>query len=171
MNKAFYVVLAVIFLLGGCSHSALPPSANPDQEEPRQGLTPEDTAPMASNQLDLSGQGLSRIPDYVFGLSDLEELDVSDNQLEGAIQAEIRQLSGLKILKAGRNQMTGVPAEIGQLKNLEVLDLSDNQLTGLPNELGALPKLKILNLSGNAYSELDLSVIQENLPAEAEIVK
>ena len=92
--------------------------------------------------LDLSNQGLTNIPMNVFTYTNLEELNVSYNNLTGAIQSQIGQLKNLKILNASYNKMTGVPAEVGQLQNLESLDLSYNQLTGLPNELANLQKLK-----------------------------
>ena len=119
--------------------------------------------------LNLSGQGLTKAPAYVFGRTDIEELNLSNNSLDGALQAEIRQLQNLKVLNLSNNKFTGVPAEIGQLKNLEVLNLSNNQLTGLPYELGNLSKLKLLDLSGNAYSEADLSKIRASLPSSTVI--
>jgi len=117
-----------------------------------------------SKTLNLSNQGLKSIPSYVFNQRSLEELDVSNNSLTGAIQSQIGQLINLKVLNASNNLMTGVPAEVGQLQKLEVLDLSNNQLTGLPNELGNLKNLKTLNLSGNLYSQQDLDQIRSNLP-------
>ena len=39
--------------------------------------------------LDLSNQGLKSIPSSVFSQTGLEELDISNNLLTGAIQAEI----------------------------------------------------------------------------------
>jgi len=124
-----------------------------------------------SKSLDLSGQNLERIPEYVFSRTDLEELDVSNNKLTGAIQAEIRFLQNLKVLNASNNLMTGVPAEIGQLQKLQTLDLSNNQLTGLPYELGNLKNLKILNISGNNYSELDLNIILQGLSSSVNVIK
>jgi len=114
--------------------------------------------------LDLSNRGLEKIPAYVFNQTNLEELNVSNNNLTGAIQAEIRNLKNLRILKASNNQMTGIPAEIGQLEKLQVLDLSNNKLTGLPQELGNLKNLKVLNLSGNQYSQQDFDYIKSRLP-------
>ncbi len=114
--------------------------------------------------LDLSGQGLTKAPAYIFDKTEIEELNLSDNNLEGALQAEVRHLQNLKVLNLSNNQFTGVPAEVGQLKNLEVLDLSNNQLTGLPHELGNLSNLKVLNLRGNNYLDADLSIIKEKLP-------
>lgn len=121
--------------------------------------------------LDLSGKGLTKIPEYVFNRTSLEKLDVSDNKITGAIQGEIRFLENLKELDLSNNLMTGVPAEIGRLPKLEILDLSDNKLTGLPNELGNLSNLKTLDISGNDYSELDLATILEKLPDSVEVIK
>lgn len=120
--------------------------------------------------MDLSGQGLEKLPSYVLSRTDLEELDISDNNLTGALPSEIGKLTKLKVLNASNNSMTGVPAEIGHLPNLEVLDLSNNQLTGLPNELGQLTKLKVLNLSGNSYSVQDLDTITKGLSSGVDII-
>jgi len=121
--------------------------------------------------LNLSGQGLKNIPMDIFDRTALESLDISNNQLTGAIPAEIRKLKNLKVLKANNNLMTGVPAEIGQLANLEILDLSNNKLTGLPYELGNLKNLRVLNLAGNKYSELDLGIIRQSLTQTNFILK
>jgi Leucine-rich repeat (LRR) protein len=126
--------------------------------------------PVADKVLDLSNKGLTSIPIDVFNQTNLEELNVSHNNLTGAIQSQIGQLKNLKIFNASYNKMTGVPAEIGQLQNLESLDLSYNQLTGLPNELGNLQKLKILNLTGNNYSQHDFDYIHSKLPADTIII-
>jgi len=115
--------------------------------------------------IDLSGQGLSKAPVYIFDKTNTQVLNLSQNNLDGALQAEIRHLQKLYALDLSDNQFTGVPAEIGQLKKLEVLDLSNNALTGLPYELGNLSKLKVLNLTGNAYSTADLEVIKKSLPS------
>ncbi len=124
----------------------------------------EGTAIGTSKVLDLSNQGLKKTPSYVFDKTDIQELDLSNNELDGSLQAEVRHLQNLKVLDVSNNQFTGVPAEVGQLKNLEILDLSNNKLTGLPYELGNLTKLKLLNLKGNAYSTADLNTIKQNLP-------
>lgn len=119
--------------------------------------------------LDLSGQGITKVPAYIFDRTEIQELNLSNNNIDGALQAEVRHLQDLKILNLSNNQFTGVPAEVGQLKSLEVLDLSNNKLTGLPYELGNLSNLKVLNLKGNNYSIQDLNIIKENLPASTVI--
>jgi Leucine-rich repeat (LRR) protein len=123
-----------------------------------------------NNVLDLSNQGLTSIPAYVFNQTNLQWLNVSGNNLTGSIQSQIGQLKNLVLLNVSHNKMTGVPAEVGQLQNLEVLDLSYNQLTGLPNELGNLQNLKTLILTGNNYSQQDLDVIKSRLPVGVNII-
>ncbi|MFA6100310.1 MAG: leucine-rich repeat domain-containing protein [Patescibacteria group bacterium] len=151
------VIIALGLLAAGCNTNYTNPTNQTD--------VPSVPATVSKSKiLDLSNQGLENIPASTFDQQNLEELNVSNNRLTSAIQAEIRKLKNLRVLKASNNQMTGVPAEIGQLQNLEVLDLSNNQLTGLPNELANLKKLKTLNLSGNQYSKQDLDIIRQALP-------
>ena len=114
--------------------------------------------------------GLTKVPSDVFTQTDLLTLDLSNNNLTGALPAEVRYLAQLRTLNLSYNQFTGVPAEVGQLKNLEYLDLSHNQLTGLPYELGNLSNLKELILTGNNYAKADLEIIKKSLPATTKII-
>lgn len=168
MKKTLFIVIATSVLLSGCS--LLPRQQTTDTNTKIDDTQPV-KEPQTNKKLDLSNQNLQKIPEHLFSQRDLEELDLSNNQLTGAIQAEIRHLQNLRVLDASGNQMTGVPAEIGQLHNLQRLDLSNNQLTGLPYELGNLQNLKTLDISGNNYSELDLRIIQEKLPKDINIIK
>ncbi len=124
----------------------------------------------AAHTLVLAHTGLTKVPNDVFTQTDLLTLDLSSNNLTGALQAEVRHLTQLRILNLSHNAFTGVPAEVGQLKNLEYLDLSHNQLTGLPYELGNLSNLKELVLTGNNYSKVDLEIIKKSLPATTKII-
>lgn len=124
----------------------------------------EDITVPGGSSVDLSGRGLKKAPEDIFDRTDIQDLNLSNNQIEGSLQAEVRNLQNLKVLNLSNNQFSGVPAEIGQLKNLEILNLANNLITGLPYELANLSKLKILNLKGNAYSESDLAIIKQGLP-------
>ena len=163
-KKTLFIFIATSLLLSGCSLSQQPINANKVNN-------PQEKNSQINKKLNLSEQNIQKIPEYVFNQTNLEELDISKNQLTGSIQAEIRHLQNLKVLNVSNNQMTGIPAEIGQLHNLQVLDLSNNKLTGLPHELGNLQNLKILNISGNNYSKLDLGIIRKSLPKETAIIK
>ncbi|KKS30428.1 MAG: hypothetical protein UV60_C0003G0011 [Parcubacteria group bacterium GW2011_GWA2_43_11] len=147
----------------------------PDVQSSPEGL--EEKAPLvedairAGATLNLRGQNLQEVPQYVFQRLGIEKLDLSHNILEGALQAEIRHLSELVVLDLSYNAFTGVPAEIGQLTKLEVLNLSNNNLTGLPYEIGNLQNLTQLDLRGNtAVSQNDIEIIRERLPQSTEIL-
>lgn len=164
MKKLILPVLLAVFALGligaGCTVA----------NQPLVGVNIPNQ-PVSATSLDLSNKGLTAVPKYVFGMTGLTELNLSHNNLTGAIPGEIRFLKNLKTLDLSYNQMTGVPAEVGQLSNLVTLNLSHNQLTGLPNELGNLKNLKTLNLSGNNCSPQDVAVIQKGLAPTCQIIK
>src|SRR5574337_119206 len=140
MKRFFALCLSVIILGAGCTAYEAPHG---------NGLG---TSVPSARGLNLSGRGLTAIPSDVFSRTDLERLDLSNNRLTGAPQAEIRNLQQLTFLDLSGNQLTGLPAELGQLKNLETLNVANNQLTGLPVELGNLTQLRLLDISGNPYS-------------------
>lgn len=162
MSKTI-VILVLIVLIAVIGIKYLPKNIN---KQPEQGQNNGIVNPAPSGKvLDLSNRGLTKVPADVFSKTGIEELNLTGNQLTGALPGEIRFLSNLRVLNVSNNQMTGVPAEVGQLSKLEVLDLSNNQLTGLPYELGNLKNLKRLKLSGNNYSQQDLAIIKKALPA------
>ncbi len=120
--------------------------------------------------LNRSGQNLSKMPDDILAMTNLQDLNLSNNQLTGALPAEIRRLQNLQILDISNNKMTGLPAELGQLSKLRILKASNNQLTGIPHELGSLQKLEVLDLSGNDISDEDLRIIRDRLPSTTQIL-
>lgn len=166
MKKQFFTVITLSLLLTGCTIVQTPIINKNTNDNP----TPSVTV-TTKNNLDLSNQNLTKVPDSIFNQTNLQELNVSHNKLTGSLQAEIRHLQNLQVLNISNNQLTGVPAEVGQLSKLEVLDLSNNQLTGLPYELGNLKNLKTLNISGNNYSTQDLEIIKKGLPSDVNIIK
>ncbi|SDC97245.1 leucine-rich repeat domain-containing protein [Williamwhitmania taraxaci] len=78
-------------------------------------------------------------------------LNLTYNQLSGAIPSEIGILDGLITINLGNNQLTGsIPTSIENLIRLKGLYLWDNQLTGeIPSELCTLYQLVAFNASRN----------------------
>ena len=164
------IALALTFLAAGAtffikSDNIPSPIADTNQDTE----VPEPVQKNQSKTLDLSGQNLTQVPGSVLGRTDIEVLDLSHNNLDGALPAEIRNMRNLRTLDLSDNNFTGVPAEVGQLTNLEVLDLSNNPITGLPHEIGNLKNLRVLDLRGTDYATADLEVIKKGLSKEVEI--
>jgi leucine-rich repeat protein SHOC2 len=140
-----------------------------EQRVDEESVATDEMSVIRDEVIDLHGQGLTKVPAYVFERSETEVLNLSENNLSGALPAEIRFLQNLVSLDLSDNNFTGVPAEIGQLSRLEILDLSSNPVTGLPYELGNLKHLKVLDLRNTEYSEQDLFNIKKGLSADVVI--
>ncbi|CAM0908452.1 unnamed protein product [Alopecurus aequalis] len=87
-------------------------------------------------------------------LSLLRELDLGDNQLTGEMPSEIGQLRRLQVLNLSTNHLQGsIPVTVGECAELITIDLGSNQLQGeIPAELGALKNLVRLSLHQNGLS-------------------
>ncbi len=108
--------------------------------------------------LALDDLALTRVPESVRALRDLEVLDLWDNfitELPPWI-GELRQLKGLLL---NGNALRELPREIGSLQNLTGLWVGRNNLTSLPEEIRNLP-LTDLDLMGNPALEIPESVLR-----------
>ena len=104
--------------------------------------------------LDLDENQLTgSIPD-LSALGNLTYLDLDDNDLTGSIPAQLGSLTNLQDLYLYENELTGsIPTQLGNLTNLQQLDLDSNQLTGLiPTQLDSLTNLTYLDLDSNELS-------------------
>ncbi len=157
-KKAFYgLVIIVIVVMAGVALFGNNPS-NKNQTPSSSSSTEQGT------DLNYANQGLTHFPKDALSHTDAVSLNLSGNDLTGALPAEIRKLTNLQTLDVSNNRMTGIPAEIGQLKNLKTLNYANNQITGLPMEMGNLTQLQTLDLRGNPdISQQDLSKIRAKL--------
>uniref|UniRef100_A0A8C9W458 Leucine-rich repeat-containing protein 40 n=1 Tax=Scleropages formosus TaxID=113540 RepID=A0A8C9W458_SCLFO len=133
-----------------------------------------------SGQLNLSGRGLTEVPQSVWRLNidtpqeaqenisfggadrwweqtDLTKLLLSSNKLE-VLSEDVRLLAALVVLDVHDNQLTALPKSIGELQNLQKLTLSHNKLRELPEELWELKNLRSLQLQQNLLEHLPQGV-------------
>lgn len=92
-----------------------------------------DSLPINFNQvyrLNLSKKNLLKLPQIVFKLPNLQELDVSENKLSDL--NGIDKLEKLQILNIGMNNFRIFPNEITKLKKLKVLDIYWNDIKTFP---------------------------------------
>ena len=78
-------------------------------------------------------------------------LRLFDNQLAGAIPAEIGGLGRLEYLGLRANSVSGeIPAELGKLTRMNRLELQNNEFVGgLPPEMGGMEALTYLDVAHN----------------------
>ncbi|KAI8533324.1 hypothetical protein RHMOL_Rhmol10G0000500 [Rhododendron molle] len=87
-----------------------------------------------------------QIPDELWSLSYLNDLNLAQNYLTGPVSPSIGNLTRMQYMTLGHNSLSGeVPKELGKLTELRILAFSTNNFSGpLPSELGKLTKLELL---------------------------
>ena len=90
---------------------------------------------------------------FLSGLISLEDLDLSNLNLT-TIPAEIASLSQLKNLNLSNNLISDFSILNG-LTSLQEINISNNKLTGLPSEIASLTSLKSLNASSNSITQIN----------------
>ncbi|GEM_PF-3585723 len=103
-------------------------------------------------QLDLSNQNLTEIPDFVLKMKNLRILNLSGNKFKSL--GILKQIHSLNILIAKSCQLNNITDEVGLMKNLIIVDLSDNSISQLPPALLSLPLLSGLILQKNRIKSL-----------------
>ncbi|CAI0397999.1 unnamed protein product [Linum tenue] len=94
------------------------------------------------------------IPGEIGNLTKLQELDLGNNRLTGAIPQALLGLEKLESLSLRGNFLSGeIPVGIGNVSRLDSISLSDNRLTGgIPLSIQNLTKLYTLTLDDNLLS-------------------
>jgi hypothetical protein len=119
--------------------------------------------PLLASKINLSGQGLTEIPEQVFQCKNLKKLNLSNNKLKN-LPAAIAKLKSLRSLDLSNNEIPVLMAKFFSLSNLETLIINNNKLKKIPKQIEQLKKLKKLSLAGNQLNELPIELnILENL--------
>lgn len=98
--------------------------------------------------LKLCDKGLKSFPEQIFQLTQLEELDLSCNDIV-KIPPGISLLKNLTKLSLWNNCIEIIPPEIFQMTQLVSLVLNDNFITNIPRDIGLLKDLECVSLSTN----------------------
>lgn len=97
-------------------------------------------------RLDLSEQKLTKIPEIVSKLTNLQELNLSQNNLSNLNGFE--SLSNIQVLNIGMNNFKSFPIEITKYKNLKNLSLWWNDIKTFPNEFFSQnTKIEVLDMT------------------------
>ncbi|WP_435021142.1 leucine-rich repeat domain-containing protein [Tundrisphaera sp. TA3] len=131
-------------------------------------------------KLVIASNDLPELPEAIYGLTDLVELDLSNNGLE-SVSSKVGQLKRLRKLNLAMNSLIEVPESIGELSELTDLDLMANQLRSIPGKIGSLSRLETLGIRSNHLADLprsiaglkrlkSLNLIENRLTAVPEVV-
>ncbi|KAJ1327119.1 hypothetical protein BSLG_010466 [Batrachochytrium salamandrivorans] len=142
---------------------ARPPLTRPAPVDKQKTLQKLVQASRSNGRLNISNQGLDRIPDSLWtgdgtGSSESSTVNVSfDRPSDEGNWWEVTDLSRLI---AADNNITDIDPRIGELGALSILDLHNNTISMLPESIGSLQHLAILNLSFNRLSILPDAIFQ-----------
>ncbi|KAM7481714.1 hypothetical protein LguiB_006297 [Lonicera macranthoides] len=102
----------------------------------------------------IENQIYGKIPSWIFDLSGLNQILLSNNEFNDSIPTNIGNLWKLQRLGLDSNKLLGeLPPSIGNLSVLSELDLANNFLQGnIPSSVGNCQTLILLDLSQNNFS-------------------
>ncbi|KAL2334855.1 hypothetical protein Fmac_016068 [Flemingia macrophylla] len=115
----------------------------------------DESAESNLNSLDLSNNQITgQLPDCWKSFKQLVYLDLRNNKLSGKIPLSMGTLVNLELLFLRNNSlMSELPSTLKNCRNLRILDVGENMLTGpIPSWIGSMQQLIILNLEGNHFS-------------------
>lgn len=122
-------------------------------------ITGEFPATLPASIIEISMRNNSfrgRIPQNLGELMFLQVMDVSKNQLSGAVPSILFNHPSLQQLTLSYNSLTSLGAisrSIGSQSELIALDLSNNQIQGLlPAFMAMMPKLSALSVENNKFT-------------------
>jgi Leucine-rich repeat (LRR) protein len=105
--------------------------------------------------LSLAGNGLKSVVDNIDVLSELVNLDLSNNGSSlTKLPVNIGKLQKLQFLSISGNNFRDAQRELFLLPSLKTLDLSNNWLGTLPDDVVRMPNLVTLNVGSNILSAL-----------------
>ena len=101
----------------------------------------------------------------------LEDLDLSWNNMSGSIPSVWSELSQLTALDVYSNALTGtIPQSIGNLSQLKHLCFGKNHLLGtIPTSMSELTNLETLNLEENQFSADECEAARHLIPDQCSI--
>jgi Leucine-rich repeat (LRR) protein len=106
-----------------------------------------------ARELDLRDMKLTKLPEAIASLTNLQRLNLNNNQLTELPKA-IAFLTQLQVLDLSNNKLRKLPNAIASFTQLQVLDLSNNKLRKLPETIASLTQLQVLYLHNNQLTEL-----------------
>ncbi|CAO3659938.1 unnamed protein product [Rhizopus stolonifer] len=113
------------------------------------------------------GNRLTQLPESITNMPQLEELDVSNNQLR--LLPDDFVIPTLITLNVSHNHLDYIPKSIAQCIRLKSLNVSKNHLTSLPSDLIHLRYLELFDISENLLCIMPAEIL-ENMASTALLI-
>jgi Leucine-rich repeat (LRR) protein len=110
----------------------------------------------------LHGNGLLFLPNVLYHILGLKELDVSWNRLS-SLNASIGNLTSLERLDISFNALVYIPSEIRKCTSLTCLNVSDNKIKRIPAALRSCLKLQELHFEYNMLTAVPKFLLLSSL--------
>jgi Leucine-rich repeat (LRR) protein len=110
---------------------------------------PDTVKSLAFNQL-----GLSSVPEVIYRFPNIEEIDMSDNNL-ASVAIDVKRLPKLRMLTLMNNPLTNTDLQLPKNKSLKVLNVQFTKLTDIPAAARRCKRLASLWLGNNALTGLN----------------
>ncbi|NQY08261.1 MAG: leucine-rich repeat domain-containing protein [Flavobacteriales bacterium] len=178
MKRFVYILFCVILVQG--AHAQLLDTAEIRNQKVYKSLEEALRHPEEVYVLRLKDR-LTKLPEKIFRLTNLNELDISNNRFVD-FPAGLERFEYLQILDIERNKIDRIEPDLSLLVNLIELKMGQNKFTTLPRSMGQMRKLEILSVWGTPISDipvefkdllrlrkLDLRVIQFSEDHQARI--
>ena len=98
-----------------------------------------------SRRFDVASTGMVDLPTQIQGMTWLEELNLSSNQLSN-LSPFVCELASVRVINISNNRLGSIPPEIAKMKDLRSLDVRGNNIRQLPLELGFCTELRELKI-------------------------
>lgn len=105
------------------------------------------------------GNRLTYLPESITNMPQLEELDLSNNQLRSLPDHFI--IPTLTTLNLSNNHLDYIPKSTAQCSHLRSLNVSKNHLTSLPSALMSLEQLELFDISENLLCIMPAEILEK----------
>jgi leucine-rich repeat protein SHOC2 len=112
--------------------------------------------------LDLCGQNLTELPEFICKIDSLVVLNLSNNQLV-LLPESIGNLTKLSYLNLRSNHLNELPNSIAYLTKLETLVIHENPITKLPDNIGNLTRINRLRFGNDALQIVNVKNLPESI--------
>lgn len=116
--------------------------------------------PDTITKLNLYGCAFTDLPKELVLFTNLEELDLTGNDMSKSDFNLLKNIKPLKSLNLTECNLSKFPLAVSYLPNLETLSLWNNKISSIPDELYSITSLKHLTIGNNNLSNLSPKISQ-----------